>query len=170
MLVRQCGQLVERAAVLAQVGDDDVEAVVDDRLAVALGVPGRECLAEGLSFRLDAEVDMCRRAAEGCGDVPVVEVVDGRLASPRHLEMRVRVDRSRQDVLARSVDHLVRRDVERLADEGDALVLDEDVGDVVVGRRDHATALDQHGHLQAPFSSNPGPGPARAGRTRLPSL
>ena len=35
-------------------------------------------------------------------------------------------------------------DVERLADEGDPLVLDVDVGDVVVGRGDDAAALDQN--------------------------
>src|SRR5437899_10615272 len=56
------------------------------------------------------------------------------------------VDRAREDVLAARVDHLVRRDVQRLADQGDALALDEDVGDVVVRRGDHAATLDQHRH------------------------
>ena len=41
-----------------------------------------------------------------------------------------------QHVLAARVDDPVGRDVERLADQGDPLALDEDVGDVVVGRGD----------------------------------
>ena len=41
-------------------------------------------------------------------------------------------------------------DVERLADQGDPLVLDEDVGDVVVRRGDDAAAFDQNGHADLP--------------------
>src|SRR6476660_9568696 len=81
------------------------------------------------------------RPAERRGGVAGLEVVDRRLAAPRHLEVRVRVDRAGEDVLALGIDHLVRRDVQRLADQGDALALDEDVGDVVVRRGDHAATL-----------------------------
>ncbi len=64
----------------------------------------------------------------------------------------MRVDEAGEDVLPRGVDHLVGLDVERLADEGDPLVLDEDVADVVVGRRDHAASFDQNGtHCGSPF-------------------
>src|ERR671929_181149 len=42
---------------------------------------------------------------------------------------------------------------QRLADQGDPLAVDEDVGDVVVRRRDDAAALDQHGHLGLPSLS-----------------
>ena len=121
-----------------------MEAVVDQRLSFALGVPDVERLAERLPLRLDAEVDVRRRAAEGRGDMPVVEVVDGRLAAPGHLEMRVRIDDARQHVLARGVDHLVGGQVERLADQGDPLAFDVDVGDIVVRRGDDAATLDQH--------------------------
>ncbi len=41
------------------------------------------------------------------------------------------------------VDHPVGLDVERLADQGDPLVLDVDVADVVVCRGDDAAAFDQ---------------------------
>jgi len=54
----------------------------------------------------------------------------------------VRVDSARYDVLAARVDNLVGLHVERLSDEGDPLVLDEYVPDVVVGGSD-ATAYDQ---------------------------
>jgi hypothetical protein len=63
VLVGQRRQLLERPA-LAQVGDGDVEAVVDDRVPVRLAVPGLERGGEGLALRLDAEVDVRRGAAE----------------------------------------------------------------------------------------------------------
>ena len=66
--------------------------------------------------------------------------------------MRVGIDAARQDVLAGSVDHLVGLRVERFADQGDPLAVDEDVGDVVIRRRDDAAVLDQHGHSGSPFS------------------
>jgi hypothetical protein len=53
----------------------------------------------------------------------------------------VRVDAPRQHVLARRVDDAVRRDVERLADQGDPLAFDVDVADVVVRGGDDAAAL-----------------------------
>jgi len=95
---------------------------------------------------LDDEVDVTRRAAERGRRLPGLDVVDRHRSTERHVQMRVRVDAARQDVLAARVDHLVRRDVQRLADQGDALTLDEDVGDVVVRRGDHAATLDQHRH------------------------
>ena len=42
------------------------------------------------------------------------------------------------------------RDVERLADEGDCPVVDEDVPDALVGGRDDAAAFDEHGHESHP--------------------
>ena len=103
MLVGQARELVERSA-LAQVGDRDVEAVVDQRLSFALRVPDRERVAEGLALALDAEVDVRRRAAERRRGLARLDVVDRRLAAPRHLEVRVRVDAARQHVLAGRVD------------------------------------------------------------------
>jgi hypothetical protein len=58
--------------------------------------------------------------------------------------MRVRVDRARQHVLAGRVDRPVGGDVEVASDQRDALAVDEDVGDVVVRRRDDPATLDQH--------------------------
>ena len=66
MLLREPRELLERPALL-QVGDGDVEAVVDQRLPLALAVPDLEGLAEGLPLALDAEVDVRRRAAERGG-------------------------------------------------------------------------------------------------------
>ena len=129
-----------------------MEAHVDDRLAVALRVPVGERLGEGLPLPLDAEVDVARRAAERRGGVARRHVVDRRRAAERHVEVRVRVDETGEHELAGRVDHRVGGHVEGLADQGDPLAVDEDVGDVVVGRRDDTAALDQHGHRGSPFS------------------
>ena len=83
-------------------------------------------------------------------DLARLEVVDGDRAPEGHVEMGVRVDAAREDVLPRRVDHLVGLDVERLADQRDRLVLDVDVADVVVRGRDDAAALDQNGHRLPP--------------------
>ena len=142
-LVRKRGQLLQRAA-LDEVGDGHVVAVVDHGLALALGVPGLERLGEALPLPLDHEVDVAGRAAEGRRGLARLDVVDRDRAAEGHVEVGVRVDAARQDVPARRVDDLVGRHVERGADEGDPLAVDEDVGDVVVGRGDDAAVLDQN--------------------------
>ena len=132
-LVGQLRELLERAA-LVQVGDADVEADVDHRLApVDLLEVVLERLRERRAGRLHAEVDQGRRAAERGRDRARGEVVAGDGAAEEHLDVRVRVDRAGDDVLPGRVDHLVGGDVERLADQRDGAVVDEDVADVVVG-------------------------------------
>src|SRR4051812_25759854 len=71
--------------------------------------------------------------------------------------MGVRVDRARYDILAARLDHLLGLDVERLPDEGDPLILDEHVPDVVVGGGDDAAAFDQYGHLFTLLSTEKNP-------------
>ena len=61
-LLGQTGELLESLGV-AKVGDGDVEAVIDQRLAVRLCMPGLERFSERLSLPLDAEIDVARRAA-----------------------------------------------------------------------------------------------------------
>ena len=103
-----------------------------------------ERLAEGRALRLDDEVDVRGRPAERRRGLAGLDVVDRGRAAERHVEVRVRVDAARQQVLAARVDDPVGLLVERLADERDRLVLDEDVRDVVVGRGHDAAALDQN--------------------------
>ena len=151
-LVRQRRELLERAA-LAQVGDADVEADVDHRFAALdLLEVVLERLGEGRARRLHAEVDETGRASEGGGDRAGGEVVAGRRAAEEHLQVRVRVDRPGMHVFPGRVDDLVRRHVQRLADQRHRPVLDEDVADVVVRGGDDAPALDEHGHARSPFS------------------
>ena len=140
------GELLEPLR-LAQVGDRDVEAVVDQRLAVRLRVPALERLGERLALSLDAEVDVAGRAAARRGPLARLEVVDRDRAAERHVEMRVRVDAARQDVLAAARRSSRSAATSRsVADQRDALALDEDVGDVVVGGGDDAPSPDQDRH------------------------
>ncbi len=144
-LVGQRGELLERPAVL-EIGDGHVVAHVDHLLAVRLSAPLLEGLCERVPLGLDDEVDVARGAAERCGSLPGFDVVDRHRSAERHVEMRVRIDAARQHVLARRVDHLVGLHVERLADQGDRLVVDVEIRDVVVGRGDDATIANQNRH------------------------
>src|SRR5205814_10530462 len=85
-----------------------------------------------LALALDDEVDVACRSPERGRRLPRLDVVDRDRSAERHVEMRVRVDAAGKDVLPGCIDHLVCLDVEALADQRDALVLDEDVRDVVV--------------------------------------
>ena len=144
-LVGQRRELLERAALL-QVGDRHVVAHVDHLLAVRLRAPLLDRGREGRARRLDDEVDVAGRPAERRRGLAGLDVVDRDRAPERHVEMRVRVDPAREDVLPGRVDHLVRLDVERLADQRDALALGVDVAHVVVGGGHDPSALDQYGH------------------------
>ena len=152
-LVRELRKVFQRPGVL-EIGDPDMEADVDDRLrTLDLLVVVRQRFGKGRAGRLHAEVDQRRRAAERSRHGPGREVVARDGAAERHLEVRVRVDRTRHDDHSGGVDDLVGLDVERVAHEGDRLALDVDVTPVVVGGGDDTAALDQHGHGSAPFVS-----------------
>jgi hypothetical protein len=115
-LVGQRRELLERAALL-QVGDRHVVAHVDHLLAVRLAPPFLERVRKRRALRLDDEVDVRSRAAERGRGLAGFDVVDRDRPPEGHVEMRVRVDASREHVLAACVDHLVGRLVERLADQ-----------------------------------------------------
>ena len=83
-----------------------MERVVDEALAVGLGVPGGQAVLHHLAGALDGEVDDRRRAAEGRRPGAGVEGVAGGGAAERQLHVRVRVDPARDHVLAGRVDDL----------------------------------------------------------------
>ena len=93
---------------IGDVRHDHVEAVVDRRLALGLGVPRVEALAQRLALALDGEVDDRRRPAEGRGAGAGLERVLGEGAAERQLHVGVHVDRAGDDPLARRVDRPVR--------------------------------------------------------------
>ena len=106
-----------------------------------------------LAAVLDREVDDRRRAAERRGARAGLEVVGRGRAAERHVHVGVDVDAAGQHVLAGGVDHLVDvggGDVERHADDGDLLVLDQHVARVLIDRGDNRAVLDQCSH-QCPY-------------------
>ena len=105
-------------------------------------------VSPGVCMQKSISVVVPPNAAE---TVPGGEVVARDGSSEEHLEVRVRVDRARDHVLAGGVDDLVGGNVERLADQRDRAVVDEDVADVVVGRGHDPAALDEYRHEPQPF-------------------
>src|SRR5439155_19625744 len=138
--------LLERAA-LTQIGDGHVVAHVDQLLAVRLRPPLLERGPERPALRLDHEVDVTGRPAEGRRRLARLDVVDRHRAAEGHVEVRMRIDAAREHILAGGVDHPVGRHVERFADQRDRLVLDVEIRDVIVGGGDDATAVNQNRHL-----------------------
>ena len=95
--------------VVVDVAHDHVEAVVGDGVALGLGVPGVEAVAQRCPARLDREVDDPGRPAERRGPRPGLEGVLGERPAERQLHVGVDVDPARDDVLAARVDRLVGR-------------------------------------------------------------
>ena len=94
-------------AVVGDVAHDHVEAVVGHRVALGLGVPGIEPLAERLPARLDREVDDVVVPPKAAARVPVSNVSLANVPAERQLHVGVDVDRARDDVAARRIDRLV---------------------------------------------------------------
>ncbi|CAM5565860.1 hypothetical protein SFUMM280S_00127 [Streptomyces fumanus] len=158
-LLHQQVHLLQR--LLAHIGDDHVEAVVDGAVALGLGVPGVQALAQRLALGLDGEVHDGGGAAPGGGAGAGLEGVGGGGAAERQLHVGVDVDAARQDVLAARVEDPVGG--ERLGGRGagggqggDPAVLDQDIGvDLVRGGDDEAAPDDGTGAHAAPFGGGP---------------
>jgi hypothetical protein len=161
-LLGQAGELLQRPT-FAEVGHRHVVAHVDDLLAVCLGAPVVERLGERRTRWLDHEVDMAGRPTERGRGLARRDVVDRHRAPEGHVEMGMRVDAARENVLPGRVDDAVGVDVERLPDHRNPFPVDEDVADVVVGGRDDPSALDQCRHVTSP------PRGALQADTRLPA-
>ena len=99
--------LLER--VVVDVAHDHVEPVVDDGIALGLGVPRVEAFAKRVAPRLDREIDDRGRPAECRRPRPGLEGVLGQRPAERQLHVGVDVDAARDDVLAGGVDGLVDR-------------------------------------------------------------
>ena len=142
-----------RERVVVDVAHDHVEAVVGDGVALGLGVPRVEALAQRLALRLDGEVDDRRRAAEGRRARPRLERVLRERPAERQLHVGVDVDPARDHVLAGGVDRLVGGHAagrQARADLGDRLAVDQDVGGVrAVGGDDRAVG-DERAHRDGP--------------------
>jgi hypothetical protein len=147
-LVDELVHLLERRVV--DVGEDHVERVVDRAVALGLGVPGVEPLAQRLADRLDREVDDRGRPAPRRRPRAGLEGVRGLGAAERHLHVGVRVHAARDHVQPGRVDHRVGvlgpalRDAAAGGGDGrHRLAVDQHVGAQLVGRRDDQAVLDQ---------------------------
>ncbi len=150
--LERCNALADQRVHLAfhlivHVRHDHVEAIVDDGLAFGLLRPRFPRVMQRLTLVLDREIDDGRGPAERRGGRARLEIVGGRRAAERHVEMRVHVDAAGQDVLAVRVDRLVRGHVERCPDQRDLLVFDEDVALVLIDRGDDGAVLDESSHV-----------------------
>jgi hypothetical protein len=76
-----------------------VEAEVDDGVPLGAPHPVVQRVAHRAAAVLDREVHDARRAAERRRDRPRLEVVGGRRAAERHVEVRVDVDAAGDHVL-----------------------------------------------------------------------
>ena len=108
-----------------------MEAVVGDRVALGLGVPGIEPFAKRLPARLDGEVDDHRGSTERRRPSSRLECVLGERPAERQFHVGVDVDPAGDQVPAGGIDRLIGGQAGRSEigpDRGDDLVLDEDVG------------------------------------------
>ena len=123
---------------VVDVAHDHVEAVVGDGVALGLGVPRIEALAQRLALPLDREVDDRGRPAERGSARPGLERVLGERAAERQLHVGMDVDPARDDVAAGRVDGLVRGHPARRevgTDLRDRLAVDEEVSRRTTRRR-----------------------------------
>jgi hypothetical protein len=130
-----------------------VEAVVGDRVAFGLGVPGVEALTKALAARLDGEVDDHRRAAEGRRPGAGLERVLGERAAERQLHVGVDVDAAGDHVAALRVNRLVGAQAGGLEpgpDRRDRLAVDQDVGVVRAVGGDDRPVRDECAHRRQP--------------------
>ncbi len=141
-----------------QIGDREMEAVVDRRLALRLGGPEIERLAQCRALRLDGEVDMRRRAAKCRRPMPGEEVIRGDRAAEGHLQMGMHINPAGDDVLAARVNRRITG--EAAANRDDLLVLDQHIRPIGIARGDDRAALDYCAHG---FSSPPAPPLKREG-------
>ena len=137
--------LVDRGG--ARVGDDHVEREVRAR---SRGV-AKAALRAGpeRAFLIDHRAHR-RHAARHGGARAVLEVVERRERG-RAREMRVQIDAAWQHELAARVD--LARGARDVADRGDPLVVDREVGAAFAVRRHDRAAADREGRAQAPSSS-----------------
>ena len=141
-----------------RVGQDQVEAVVQNRLALGPAVIPLDRLAQALALHLAGEGDDRRGAAAGRGDRGRFEVVGELGAAERRLaDVAMTLDAARQDEATGCIDHVVGgRDGDVVGQGGDPAILHRDVGDEGVGSGRHPSVLDdeivvRHGHAPVRF-------------------
>src|SRR2546423_5018590 len=119
-----------------------MEAVVDRSLAFRFFVPVIDTLEKRFSFVLHREVDDRGCASMGSG-AGAGEKIIGRLRPAEgQFHVRMRIDAAGNHEFSGSIDNLVGLHLELGADNGNLLLLDQNVGSVIVGGSDDTAVKD----------------------------
>ena len=132
---------------IGQVGDGDMEAVVDNRFVLGVALPGRHGVAQGAAFALHRKIDVGGGTAKGRRAMAGEEIVGAAHAPPGHVEMGVDINAAGQYIKPRGVDHMVgQRGVEVGADEGNGFAVNQQIGHIGVGCCYKGAVFDQCFH------------------------
>ena len=120
-----------------QVGQGEVEGVVDHGAPFGAGGVVRQCVGQGLPGSLSGEGDDAGGPTHGCGPGGGLEGIGVPLAHARHLlDMGVDIDPAGHDHATSSLDHPARSG-HRRADRRDAAAIDAQIAlDNALGRDD----------------------------------
>ncbi len=95
---------------------------------------------------LHGEVDDGGGAAERGRPSAGLEVIGAGGAAKGHVHVGVGIHAAGDDQLALGIDDAVSLDFEAAANQGDGFILDEEIGLIVVHRRDDAAVTNQQRH------------------------
>src|SRR6267378_7212340 len=113
-----------------------MEAIVDRSLAFRFLVPVVDTLEKRLSFVLHREVDDGGCSSVG-GGASAGEKIVGRLCPAEwEFHVRMRIDASGNNEFSGRIDNLIGFHLELGSDNGNLLILDQEVGFVVVSGSD----------------------------------
>src|SRR6266853_1490400 len=119
-----------------------MKAIIDRRLAFRFPVPVIDTLEKRLPFVLNREVDNggCASMGSGAGDG---EKIIGRLRPAEgQFHVLMRIDAAGYHEFSGSIDNLVGLHLELGADNGNLLILDQNIGSVIVGGSDDTAVKD----------------------------
>ena len=89
-LIRQFTHLTKPG--IRHIGNDHVEGIIDESLAVSLFTPGIESFEGRLSFGLNREIDHTGGSSESCCTRARLKIVGTHGPAERHIKMRVGID------------------------------------------------------------------------------
>src|ERR1700730_9502053 len=119
-----------------------MEAIINRSLAFRFLVPVIDTLEKRLSFVLHGEVDDGGCASVG-GGAGAGEKIVGRLRPAEgKFHVGMRIDSARNNEFPGGIDDFVHFHIELGADNGNFLILDQNVGAVVVGGSDDTAVKD----------------------------
>ena len=89
-LIRQFTHLTKPG--IRHIGNDHVEGIIDESLAVGLFMPGIESFEGRLSFGLNREIDHTGGSSKSCCTRARLKIIGTHRPAERHIKMRVGID------------------------------------------------------------------------------